>query len=125
MEIRDQTNAPRFLRAEVGKSERSDARSEVAEGVEYNLLPSVAALTTLARALMIEIEELGQPLTHLSFSEQIARFEKELIRSALAQTGGKQSRAARLLGMKVSTLHRKIKMYKLVSLPITHNDLEQ
>jgi DNA-binding NtrC family response regulator len=39
----------------------------------------------------------------------VRRFEIDLIRRALEQTGGHQSRAARLLGMNATTLNSKIK----------------
>ena len=45
--------------------------------------------------------------------DEVRRFEANLIRSALAYTGGRQRRAARLLGMNVSTLNSRIKRYKL------------
>jgi DNA-binding NtrC family response regulator len=43
----------------------------------------------------------------------VHRFETELIRGALMQTGGRQRRAARLLGVKVPTLHAKMKRYNI------------
>ncbi len=48
----------------------------------------------------------------LSFDE-VRRFEIDLIRRALDQTGGHQSRAARLLGMNATTLNSKIKTYNI------------
>ena len=45
--------------------------------------------------------------------DYLRRFETELIRSALIQTGGRQRQAARLLGTKVTTLNTKIKRYKI------------
>ena len=44
---------------------------------------------------------------------EVSRFEKDLIRTALSRTGGRQRPAARLLGVKVTTLHAKIKRYGL------------
>ena len=44
---------------------------------------------------------------------EVQRFETEIIRDALKKTGGHQRRAARLLGVKVSTLNAKIKRYKI------------
>jgi len=46
-------------------------------------------------------------------TEEVRHFEADMIRIALVQTGGGQRRAARLLGMKITTLHRKIKQYKI------------
>ena len=42
---------------------------------------------------------------------EVQRFESEIIRDTLRKTGGHQRRAARLLGVKVSTLNAKIRRY--------------
>ena len=44
---------------------------------------------------------------------EVQQFEADLIRSALEVTGGRQRRAARLLGTKVTTLTAKIRRYKI------------
>ena len=49
----------------------------------------------------------------IDFYDEVRRFEIELIRRALEQTGGHQSRAARLLGMNATTLNSKIKTYNI------------
>jgi DNA-binding NtrC family response regulator len=49
----------------------------------------------------------------LDFYDEVRRFEIDLIRRALEQTGGHQSRAARLLGMNATTLNSKIKTYNI------------
>lgn len=57
------------------------------------------------------------PLTDINqgidFYEEVVRFEVALITRALAVTGGQQRRAARLLGMKATTLNAKIKHYRI------------
>lgn len=45
--------------------------------------------------------------------DEVQRFETDLIRSALSRTAGNQTRAARLLGVKLTTLNTKIKKYKI------------
>ncbi|MFZ1700717.1 MAG: sigma-54 dependent transcriptional regulator [Pyrinomonadaceae bacterium] len=50
----------------------------------------------------------------VSFYDEVKRFEIDLIRRALDQTGGHQSRAARLLGLNATTLNSKIKSYNIV-----------
>ena len=45
----------------------------------------------------------------VNFYDEVKRFEIDLIRRALEQTGGHQSRAARLLGLNATTLNSKIK----------------
>jgi DNA-binding NtrC family response regulator len=49
----------------------------------------------------------------IDFYREVGRFEVALIRLALFQTRGHQRRAARLLNMKTSTLHSKIKHYNI------------
>jgi DNA-binding NtrC family response regulator len=49
----------------------------------------------------------------INFYDEVRRFEIDLIRRALDQTGGHQSRAARLLGMNATTLNSKIKTYNI------------
>jgi DNA-binding NtrC family response regulator len=49
----------------------------------------------------------------VNFYDEVKRFEVDLIRRALDQTGGHQSRAARLLGMNATTLNSKIKTYNI------------
>ena len=49
----------------------------------------------------------------INFYEDERGFEIDLIRRALDQTGGHQSRAARLLGMNPTTLNSKIKTYNI------------
>jgi DNA-binding NtrC family response regulator len=49
----------------------------------------------------------------VNFYDQVRRFETDLIRRALDQTGGHQSRAARLLGLNATTLNSKIKTYNI------------
>jgi len=49
----------------------------------------------------------------IDFYDEVRRFEVDLIRRALEQTAGHQSRAARLLGMNATTLNSKIKTYNI------------
>jgi len=76
----------------------------------------ISYLKILAMSLLREIasaenmdEDRGSDTIDLQ--SEVRRFETELIRSALIQTGGRQRQAARLLGTKVTTLNTKIKRY--------------
>jgi DNA-binding NtrC family response regulator len=76
------------------------------------------ALKVLVRMLLKEVESLAATHTlesgrEVKLRDEVSRFEIGLIRSALIRTGGRQRRAARLLNVKVSTLHSKIKRYNL------------
>jgi DNA-binding NtrC family response regulator len=46
--------------------------------------------------------------------EEVRQFEMNLIRTALGRTAGSQTRAAKLLGLKLTTLNAKIKRYHIV-----------
>ena len=50
----------------------------------------------------------------VNFYDEVRRFETDLIRRALDQTAGHQSRAARLLGLNATTLNSKIKSYNIL-----------
>lgn len=49
----------------------------------------------------------------VNFYDEVKRFEIDLIRRALDQTAGHQSRAAQLLGLNATTLNSKIKSYNI------------
>ena len=66
-----------------------------------------------SRALASEVAGELDIARGISFYDEVARFEIELIRRALDHTGGHQSRAAKLLGMNNTTLNSKIKVYNL------------
>ena len=72
------------------------------------------SLKEAAMTLLREVESLAsrQPHTNhqqLGLQEEVQRYESELIRSALQRTRGNQRRAAKILGVKVTTLNCKIK----------------
>jgi transcriptional regulator with GAF, ATPase, and Fis domain len=85
---------------------------------DANMKLHIDALRELAQALIKEVEDLGteQPVVSgndLSFYDEVRRFEINLICQALTRTGGQQKRAARLLGVKATTLNSKIKRYRI------------
>ena len=49
------------------------------------------------------------------FSDEVRQFEVSLIRTALGRTAGSQTRAAKLLGLKPTTLNAKIKRYGILA----------
>jgi transcriptional regulator with GAF, ATPase, and Fis domain len=49
------------------------------------------------------------------FSDEVRQFEVSLIRTALGRTSGSQTRAAKLLGLKPTTLNAKIKRYGIIA----------
>jgi len=76
----------------------------------------LSSLREVAIELLSALESLkttnvnGESRT-LNLCEEVRRFETDLIRTALVRTGGNQLRAARLLGVKHTTLNAKIKRY--------------
>ncbi len=71
----------------------------------------------LAREMIIDSEGSSEQTDisrGVNFYEEVRRFETDLIRRALDQTGGHQSRAARLLGLNATTLNSKIKSYNIL-----------
>jgi transcriptional regulator with GAF, ATPase, and Fis domain len=78
----------------------------------------ISALKILALSLLRQVETLEnqsavETLPEWDLQLEVRRFEAELIRNALIRTGGRQRRAAHLLGMKVTTLNTKIRRYHI------------
>jgi len=74
----------------------------------------VLALTLLSQIESLETQIASNDVTELNLQQEVHRFEAAIIKSALAKTGGRQRRAARLLGVKVTTLNTKIKRHKIL-----------
>jgi DNA-binding protein Fis len=86
----------------------------------------VQRLVDLADALLAEAETLARDKAFteeasklkrldiqggIDFYDEVQRFETHLIRMALTETAGNQARAAKLLGIKPTTLNSKIKLF--------------
>ena len=98
---------------------------ELATGVqaEGRLEPqqgnNIITLKELTLRLLREVQSIGEVQSFsledgLDFYDEVSRFEIDLIKRALAYTGGHQGRAARLLNLKVTTLNTKIKNYNII-----------
>ena len=79
---------------------------------------TVATVRDLAMRLLSEVQCIneGNSLSlenGFDFYTEVSRFEIDLIKRALLQTGGHQVRAAKLLNLKVTTLNSKIKHYSI------------
>jgi DNA-binding NtrC family response regulator len=68
-----------------------------------------AALTLLREVETLASQQEPQTNVNLGLQQEVQRYESELIRQALQRTHGNQRRAAKLLGVKVTTLNCKIK----------------
>ena len=87
------------------------------EAVTYQVLKNVALAiiserTTLAHEPASGAEQPDEP-AEMSFYEEVRRFEIELITRALRRAHGRQNAAARLLGLKATTLNAKMKQYQM------------
>jgi DNA-binding protein Fis len=107
--------------------------SQLPERVRLKLAEPVARdrvqrIVNLADALLAEAETLARDKAFtdeatklkqldiqggIDFYDEVQRFETHLIRMALAETGGNQARAAKLLGIKATTLNSKIKLFRI------------
>lgn len=86
-------------------------------------LNHIEALQSLCALLFREIESLKslhQSITgefiigsEESLSKAVQQFETNLIQCALVRSKGKQTEAAKLLGIKLTTLNAKLKRYKI------------
>ena|SRR4029077_5592079 len=95
---------------------------------EHPARDRIQRVVELADALLVEAETLARDrafteettrlkpldiLGGIDFYAEVQRFETHLIKMALAETGGNQSRAAKLLGIKATTLNSKIKLFNI------------
>lgn len=84
---------------------------------EATLDNRLSALKEVALTLLDAVDSLqsSHPSRdhHIKLNDEVRRFETDLIRTALEKTGGNQARAARLLGVKHTTLNAKIKRYRI------------
>lgn len=92
------------------------------EFLQASLADRVESLRSVAILLLKEVESLQETAARetagfaeegFSLAEQLERYEKDMIRRALIRAKGRQNRAARLLGMKITTLNAKIKKYAI------------
>jgi transcriptional regulator with GAF, ATPase, and Fis domain len=80
-----------------------DNRLDALREVALTLLGAVDALRSAQ----------GSRGQSIRLHDEVQRFETDLIRIALERTGGNQAGAARLLGVKHTTLNSKIKRYRI------------
>ena len=85
----------------------------------------IEALKTLTKLLLHEVESLEEIApskntpnaeAFISLNDKVQHYEINLICNALLESHGNQRKAAKMLGMKGSTLHAKIRRYEIDSL---------
>jgi PAS domain S-box-containing protein len=72
-----------------------------------------AAAEVLEHARSFDLPHTLNVENGIDFNDEVRRFEVNLIRRALKESGGNQKKAARLLNLKHTTLHTKIKRYNM------------
>ena len=82
---------------------------EALKSLSQLLLREINSLDGMQATLVGEIES-DKPIKLL---DEIQRFEANMIRCALIRSMGKQNKAAKLLGLNTTTLHAKIRRYKI------------
>ena len=105
----------------------SDFPSSEHHGIEKSgtIPPSlelqIGALKEVALGLLRQLDHLkpqetnASPLEFRTLHDEVREFEIELINTALSKTHGHQRQAAKLLGLKVTTLNAKMKRYNIMS----------
>jgi DNA-binding protein Fis len=83
-----------------------DRLADAAEGLK-------TALAAVKDAKLSDSYQPPDPGRGTPFYDLVRGYEIGLIVSALQRTGGNQRRAATLLGLKITTLNTKIKVYKI------------
>lgn len=76
--------------------------------------PNISIVKRLASKLLAEVEGMNDRTffaENFSLDTEVEKFEADMIRHALAITGGHQLRAAHILGIKPTTLNNKIKRF--------------
>ena len=112
-------STPAIWRGEILSSALSSAKAGQGATLlrEATIDTRLDALKEVALTLLGAVDSLrsAQPSRDHSIrlQDEVQRFETDLIRTALDRTGGNQARAARLLGVKHTTLNAKIKRYKI------------
>lgn len=100
-----------YMKTKMAKSKEQEVKTK-----NDALSQKIGLLKQNAFALIQEVRELGNlsylDLTRgIDLSEEVRRFETKLIRQALDETDGLQIQAAKMLGLKMTTLNGKIKRY--------------
>jgi DNA-binding NtrC family response regulator len=100
----------------------ADDRQEVdfpalVEAVTHQVLKNVAQALISEGATQAREPASGAELpdapAEMSFYDEVRRFEIKLITQALRRAHGKQTAAARILGLKTTTLNAKMKQYRM------------
>jgi len=103
---------------EISAGDRQDVNlPALVEAVTHQVLKNVALALISEGATQAREPASGAELpdapAEMSFYDEVRRFEIGLITQALRRAQGKQRAAARLLGLKATTLNAKMKQYQM------------
>jgi DNA-binding protein Fis len=92
--------------------------TESSDEAEESMQRGLRTLKDLTAVLSMAVDVLSTAQRNnvadgIDFYNEVRNFEIALIHRALQETQGNQARAARLLGLKQTTLHGKIKQYAI------------
>ena len=93
----------------------------------------IEALRAVIMLLLREVESIEEAIAFdirapaeadYCLPEKLERLEVDMIRCALIKTNGRQKQAAKMLGLKLTTLNAKIKKYEIDwRMPVVETDL--
>jgi DNA-binding NtrC family response regulator len=89
-------------------------RIEALKALTKLLLHEVESLEGMSPAKTIKKEDFK-----INLPDKVQRYETDLICNALISVNGNQSKAAKILGLKNTTLHAKIKRYDIDSISVS------
>src|SRR5437764_1706829 len=112
---RDQTLPARMAATSLKKEAKLKRSIDVLKDVMQNLTRTLErveeeSFAELSKKYITRPQDVTQGI---DFYDEVRLFEIWLIQRALRYTGGRQNRAASLLGLKTSTLNAKIKAYEI------------
>ena len=96
------SNEPSHTSLESGRASIESAKREILKTVAYTLLRQIYGVTAPPK---VDVRQ------GVDFYAEVRRFEISLLQQALFYTNGKQTTAASLLNLNVTTLHSKVKFY--------------
>lgn len=101
-------------------SPKSSMESNALSNSDLTLNCKIEALQKLALNIAMEASSFGPTSwpdveKGINLWEELRTYEQRLIQQALLLSGGKQNKAALLLGVPASTLHAKIKQFGLAN----------
>ncbi len=97
-----------------------ETKPDKSESYPASIEVQLGVLKEVARGLLHQLETLkrgtsADQIERRNLHDEVREFEIDLINNALAKTQGHQRKAARLLGLKVTTLNAKMKRYNIMS----------